>query len=408
MSFKHLFLRLVFIPVLLILVSCGGTDLPPTVSSQDVTVVGLADRTPNNIDIRIDWVEIGENIGDLVGQGELTLELLVIRENGDSRVLEAPGLREYKIDGNNRIFLEGFSLTVNDVAPDEKILVYLIAFENDELSFFAGRGASLALEGAAEALEHAIEKGLIAGKAITNTTLLGIILNTVTGGALEWWQQAEIIGGYGVLLEPENNWQANLTIEGESDDGNLLLQYSILPQYTPQQNEEAADGDEGVPDEETSNAEEPKNTPEPTRRTITATATPRVLPTATSIPPISRLILVNADTNQDIFTLSNNSQINLSSLSTRNLDIRAEVSASADWIQSVIFYLDGRQFEMNGRDAENAPPYAMAGDINGDHYNNWNWENMVGTHTISAKACSEQYGAGFCSQQLTISISVSN
>lgn len=409
MFFKQPPLRSVLFLVTFFLVSCIGnnSDLPTTASSQDVNIVGGATPTFNNLDIRLDWVEIGENVGDLAGDGEVTLELLVIRGNGDSRVLTAPGRREYKVSGNNKIILEGFSLTVNEVGPDEKILVYLIAFDNDELSFTASRGVDLALGSATVALEDALQgtigQSLIAGKTVSNATLLGIILSTVTGGALDWWEQAEMLGGFGVLLEPQNNWQANSTSVGKSDNENLHFQYSILSQNMTIYEEMV----EFLPEEEEEIEPIVIPSPTPTKQPLPPpTASLQTQPTSTPRPPISRLWLVNADNNQDIYTLATNSQINLSALPTGNLDIRAEVNAN--WVESVIFFLDGLQFELNGRAVENTPPYSMAGDLSGDFYNNWNWGNMLGNHTISVVACSQDNGRGNCSNPFTITISVSN
>lgn len=409
MFFKQPPLRSVLFLVTFFLVSCIGnnSDLPTTASSQDVNIVGGATPTFNNLDIRLDWVEIGENVGDLAGDGEVTLELLVIRGNGDSRVLTAPGRREYKVSGNNKIILEGFSLTVNEVGPDEKILVYLIAFDNDELSFTASRGVDLALGSATVALEDALQgtigQSVIAGKTVSNATLLGIILSTVTGGALDWWEQAEMLGGFGVLLEPQNNWQANSTSVGKSDNENLHFQYSILSQNMTIYEEMV----EFLPEEEEEIEPIVIPSPTPTKQPLPPpTASLQTQPTSTPRPPISRLWLVNADNNQDIYTLATNSQINLSALPTGNLDIRAEVNAN--WVESVIFFLDGLQFELNGRAVENTPPYSMAGDLSGDFYNNWNWGNMLGNHTISVVACSQDNGRGNCSNPFTITISVSN
>jgi len=392
------------LPFILLWLSACASELPVLQPEQEISVVGIAEPKLDNLDIRIDWVSISNDVGDLLGNGELYLELLVIRQNGDSRSLRAPGLESYSIRGNERIPLDGFSLTINEIEINEKVLVYFLAFESDELDFLSDRAASTAIDSAIVTLEHGLETGAILGKTLSHANIFSLILTTVTGGAYEWWQEADTLGGYAVLLEQDNNWLSGQTYRGKSDDGNLTLQFSIIPDLqsntveliTSEPNVNTID--QSPPP--TSTMPKPTATLSPTPK-----ETPVTKPTATNFSPISQLILVNTETNQDIAFLSDQYALTLSNLSTSKLDIRANVSTS--WVESIIFYLDGTQFELNGRNLENSPPYSMAGDINGDYYNNWDWNGMIGVHTISAIACSQDHGQGTCSSPYTITIRVS-
>lgn len=128
-------------------------------------------------------------------------------------------------------------------------------------------------------------------------------------------------------------------------------------------------------------------------------------PLATLVSPITNLVLVNADLDKDIDLLRNGDVINLNS-STSNLSVKAVVSSSQ--IESVIFYLDDRQFCMNdqNRCVENTPPYAMAGDLDGNYYNNWNWSSLLGTHTITAVPCRQDGGQGLCETPFIVTFTV--
>lgn len=120
---------------------------------------------------------------------------------------------------------------------------------------------------------------------------------------------------------------------------------------------------------------------------------------------ISRLVLIDAVRDVPVADLSDGTVIRLSDLPTRRLDI--EAISPGTQTESIVFYLDGQLFCANGRCVENVPPYAMAGDVNsGDHYNNWDWSNMIGRHTITAVGCDEDNGMGTCGAPFTVSFTV--
>jgi hypothetical protein len=99
---------------------------------------------------------------------------------------------------------------------------------------------------------------------------------------------------------------------------------------------------------------------------------------------VSRLILVNAETDQDIKTLKNGDVIDLSTLPTRKLNIRAVVHP--DTVGSVVFNLNNRYIVR-----ENLAPYAIGGDIKGDYRY---WTLPTGKHTLTATPYSKTYGKG--------------
>ena len=132
----------------------------------------------------------------------------------------------------------------------------------------------------------------------------------------------------------------------------------------------------------------------------TPTSTPAPQPTPTPLPPpppeppqpeppepaeprekspISEIVLYDAGGDYPLLTLSDGGTIDLSQLGTRSLNIVAETNTP---VGSVQFLLDGNVFDKNGRTIENTPPYAMAGDVDGDYYNNWDWNELLGSHTI--------------------------
>ena len=90
---------------------------------------------------------------------------------------------------------------------------------------------------------------------------------------------------------------------------------------------------------------------------------------------ITGFVLVNADTDTDIVTLMEGSVIDLSSLGTSNLNIRA--NATGD-VESVRLILNGASSSAR---TENFAPYALFGDLSGDYLPG---SLQVGSYSLTA------------------------
>lgn len=132
--------------------------------------------------------------------------------------------------------------------------------------------------------------------------------------------------------------------------------------------------------------------------TSTSTVTVNVT-TAPVGPTVTSLTLINANTDQPIpgfENLTNGMHIDLSSLPTSNLNIRANTSGS---IGSIKFGFDGNANFRN----EGSAPYALFGDSNGNYHG---VQIPAGTHTVSATPYSNSNGTGTVGQGMTITFTV--
>ncbi len=147
----------------------------------------------------------------------------------------------------------------------------------------------------------------------------------------------------------------------------------------------------------------PSKTPEPTA----AAPTPTLMPTLTTSPdsPITSLTLVNPGNERAIRALRADDSIDLSQVGRNTLTVRAEVDSSA--VESVIFLLDGETFCVRGNCVENAAPYYMGGDQSGDAYEDWDWSRMLGSHTLTAIACTGDSGSGNCFPPVEVRLTIS-
>ncbi|WP_204336935.1 malectin domain-containing carbohydrate-binding protein [Cryomorpha ignava] len=110
-------------------------------------------------------------------------------------------------------------------------------------------------------------------------------------------------------------------------------------------------------------------------------------------PPVIALILVNADTDQDIGEINEGDVFYLEIIGTSNLNVRAEVDPNTE---SVVFDYQG----VAGYQIESVPVYAIGGDSGGD-YNAWVPD--LGANVITATAYDGNSGTGLAGEPLTVS-----
>lgn len=111
---------------------------------------------------------------------------------------------------------------------------------------------------------------------------------------------------------------------------------------------------------------------------------------------IVRLVLVNAETNEDIMVLEDSSIVDYLAIGTEMLNIRAETRAGE--VGSVAFKLNGERFSV-----ESFLPYAIAGDRNGDYRL---WENEPGEYDLMVTAYSESRAEGYAGMPLSIDFEI--
>lgn len=125
-------------------------------------------------------------------------------------------------------------------------------------------------------------------------------------------------------------------------------------------------------------------------------ATPTPEPPSSNLEVV-QLILINADTDQDVGPLEDGATIDFAALSTENLSIRAVTNPST--VGSVIFGLD----DNSNLQTENLVPYAIAGDDNGN-YNPWS--PSLGSHVLTVTPYSSSNGGGEAGTPLVVNFTV--
>lgn len=108
--------------------------------------------------------------------------------------------------------------------------------------------------------------------------------------------------------------------------------------------------------------------------------------------------LINADTDQEIKVLTPGEQLNLATLPTRNLNIRANTSPVT--VGSVVMVLSGRQ---NRTQTETEAPYALFADTDGDYKN---WTPATGNYSLTVTPYTGVKGTGTAGQPLTLGFTV--
>ncbi|MFD2515175.1 malectin domain-containing carbohydrate-binding protein [Pontibacter locisalis] len=116
---------------------------------------------------------------------------------------------------------------------------------------------------------------------------------------------------------------------------------------------------------------------------------------------VNSFTLINADTDQDIQTLTNGATLNLAALPTKNLNIRA--NTSPETVGSVVMELTGAHTRTV---TENIAPYTLFGDNNNWDY--YSWTPAVGSYTLKATPYYASNGTGTVGSALNISFTVSD
>jgi beta-glucanase (GH16 family) len=114
---------------------------------------------------------------------------------------------------------------------------------------------------------------------------------------------------------------------------------------------------------------------------------------------VTRLELVNADTGKDILALKTGITLNLATLPTKHLNVRADVGTGT---LSVKFGLDTNASYRT----ESSLPLALAGDDGKGHY--YAWTPSLGKHTLTATPYSAKFAAGTAGTKVSIAFTVTN
>jgi CubicO group peptidase (beta-lactamase class C family) len=113
-------------------------------------------------------------------------------------------------------------------------------------------------------------------------------------------------------------------------------------------------------------------------------------------PGLAGLTLMNSDTDKPIGPLTDGMTIDLASLPTRRLNIRADPTGT---VASVRFGLDAN----SSYRLEKTAPYSLAGDNNGD-FNPWT--PTAGTHTVTATPYPDSQAAGTAGPRVQVRLTV--
>ncbi|SNC77729.1 hypothetical protein SAMN06265337_4337, partial [Hymenobacter gelipurpurascens] len=130
---------------------------------------------------------------------------------------------------------------------------------------------------------------------------------------------------------------------------------------------------------------------------VTVTVNPA--PTSSGQQVVS-FTLINADSDQPIRQLVANDVLNLATLPTQNLSIRANTSPAT--VGSVLLSLSGAQTQ---RTTDRKPPYALPDDANGNYTA---WRPPLGTYTLTATPYTGNNANGTAGTALTLAFSVTN
>ncbi len=149
---------------------------------------------------------------------------------------------------------------------------------------------------------------------------------------------------------------------------------------------------------------------QPSATSTPAAPTPTLIPTATTAPsptsssPTTALLLIDPSDGGTIRALRAEDTITLNDIGRETFNVLADVDSAT--VESVIFLLDGAPFCPRGNCVENVAPYYMGGDQGGNPYDDWDWSELLGTHTLTAIPCSGDGGTGDCFPPVEVRLTI--
>lgn len=133
---------------------------------------------------------------------------------------------------------------------------------------------------------------------------------------------------------------------------------------------------------------------------VTSSAASLTVNPIVSSQKVVSFTLINADTDSDIKTLNSGDVLNLATLPTKNINIRANTDPAS--VGSVIFNLSGAETKTQ---TESILAYCLYGNT-GNDYNPWT--PAVGSYLVKATPYSEGHGVGIAGTALSINFTVIN
>ena len=136
--------------------------------------------------------------------------------------------------------------------------------------------------------------------------------------------------------------------------------------------------------------------------TPTDSSTSTSTSTTTSLQSALSFILVNAETEKDVLTITDGQTISLSALKLSKVNIRAVSSASEPG--SIKFSLTGPQSKNY---TDNKAPFALHGDNGSGNFYYGNWDPpALGTYTLKATPYTADNASGTAGASKTISFTI--
>lgn len=199
---------------MILLSACGPRNLP----SSDTQPIGAGEVSSNNISIRLDQVYFHHQEGVSRDIKKAFFTILVARSAGQSAKLLIPGDGYIEMRPNSAIKLNDFSITINNVKPDETIHVYFVAFneDKDDPQLLL---ASVALDATTFILGEAPHP---------LTKISAYALEKLGGSALDWWAEADILGEHSLNLSPYDDWSRGIHDHFRPSGSSISFSYTIM------------------------------------------------------------------------------------------------------------------------------------------------------------------------------------
>jgi hypothetical protein len=172
----------------------------------------------NNISLTINSIMLINDDNDSNNNAEAYFVIFSTREYGDikkSKLFLPPNTEPIQFAVGDTLNLSNYSLSINNILDNENVSIFLLGFDSDDQGDLTNFAIDAALA--------------VAEEAIPGSSFVKFILSRVSGSALDWWQNEDLLGEYSLVLSRENEWMQG-THSVYSSNSNLQITFSI--EYT--------------------------------------------------------------------------------------------------------------------------------------------------------------------------------
>ena len=173
--------------------------------------------------LRVHTVQIIGDYFDINGKGTFSFHTNMIPTNGNwfYGTYPYPGMY-YEKESAQILRMDDFNISLPGIKSDTIVYLIFLTFAEDRNNMDADRTMSMT-----DSARIALMEAASSGEKIPDQNFSDYFAKKLSGDDAIAWAETSIAGEIMVALSPENNWMIGETVVVKSNDGNMLVNFTI-------------------------------------------------------------------------------------------------------------------------------------------------------------------------------------